>query len=61
MAAGSACSSPFKFAANAIRAFFFFECIAVCVRCLHALLREGQLMTLRELTWNFLPISLLFC
>jgi len=38
-----------------------FECIALCVRRLHALLKEGQLMTLRVLTLNFLPVNLLFC
>ena len=38
-----------------------FECMAVSIRRLHALLREGQLMILCVLTWNFLPISLLFC
>jgi hypothetical protein len=34
---------------------------AVCGRRLHALLKADQLMALRVLTWNFLPISLLFC
>ena len=59
MVAGSAFSSLFKFAVNLVRTFYL-KRIAVCVRRLHALLKEGQLMTLGVLTWNFLPISRCF-
>ena len=38
-----------------------FGCIAVNIRRLRALLKEDHLVTLRGLTWNFLPISQLFC
>jgi len=59
MAAGSACSSLLQLAVNLVRAFYL-KHIAVCVGHLHALLREGQLMALRVLTWNFRPISCCF-
>jgi len=59
MTAGSACSSLSQLAVNLVLAFYL-KHIAVCVGHLHALLREGQLMTLRVLTWNFLPIRRCF-